>query len=267
MRKLLLSAFILSATITKAQDRYFARTYNTNILPKGSIDLEFWHTSRIGHKGQFFHAQDQRMEVEVGLGGNVQTAFYFNRYQKRFSTSGEGTSVTNEVGFSNEWKWKVSKPFAKLNATVYGEWGIKGGDELELETKLILDKWVGKNIFALNAIYELEKEFEWEAGKVHSDNWEMPVEFDIAYMYNLKPAIGLGFEIRNRNAIAKGKGWEYAVLFGGPTLNFRGNNWFVIANYQPQWGNVHKTSEAPYSKVLDAQERAEARILIGISIK
>ena len=71
MKKMLL--FILSVSIgflTNAQDRFFARTYTSNVLPKGDIDLEFWHTSRIGHAGQFFHAQDQRMGLEIGLGKN-----------------------------------------------------------------------------------------------------------------------------------------------------------------------------------------------------
>lgn len=259
-------AFILVVTVS-AQDRYFARTYNSNILPKGSIDLEFWHTSRFGHKGQFFHAQDQRMELEFGLGGNVQTAFYFNRYQQRFSTTADGTTTSNEIGFSNEWKWKISKPFAKIGVALYGEWGIKGGDELELESKIILDRTIGKNLIAFNGVVEYEKEFEWEDGKIHSDEWELPVEFDFAYMYHLNTSFGIGFEIRNHNEIAKGKGWENSVFFGGPTLNYRGNNWFIIANYLPQWGNVHKTSYAPFNKVLDEHERAEARILLGISIK
>src|SRR3954469_2795237 len=96
----------------QSQDRFFARTYTTNVLPKGAIDLEFWHTSRFGHEGQFYHAQDQRMELEFGLGKNVQTSVYFNRFQTRFSDSTDGTSVSNELGFSNEWKWKLSDPTA-----------------------------------------------------------------------------------------------------------------------------------------------------------
>lgn len=268
MKKFLLIAIaVIGFATAQAQDRYFGRTYTTNILPKGAIDLEFWHTSRFGHKGQFFHAQDQRMEVEVGLGKNVQTAFYFNRFQKRFSEGPEGTTTSNEVGFSNEWKVKLSDPVAnKLGFALYGEWGIKGGDELELETKVILDKVVGKSLFAFNGVYEFEKEFEWEDGKVKSDGYEMPVELDLAYMYNVNKNVGIGFELRNHNEIAKGEGWEHSVLFGGPTLNYRGNRWFVIANYQPQWVNLRKTDVAPGNKVLDEHERAEARILIGISL-
>jgi hypothetical protein len=269
MKKLFVTAaFILLLIVSmKAQDRFFARTYTTNILPKGAIDLEFWHTSRFGHQDQFYHAQDQRMEIEVGLGKNWQTAFYFNRYQARFSQSIDGTATSNEIGFSNEWKWKVSGPARKLGVALYGEWGIKGGDEVELETKLILDRSFGKNLLAFNAVGEYEKEFEWENGRIKSDEWEAPVELDLAYMYNINPSLGIGFELRNHNEISKAEGWEHSVLFGGPTINFRGNNWFVIANYLPQWVNLHKTNVAPNSKVLDEHERAEARILIGISLK
>jgi len=268
MKKFVVLVLALGATvISKAQDRYFARTYTSNVLPKGAIDLEFWHTSRIGHKDQFFHAQDQRMEIEFGLGKNWQAAFYFNRYQKRFSEGSDGTTVSSEIGFSNEWKWKLSDPVAnRIGFALYAEWGIKGGDELELETKLIFDKVVGKSLFAFNAILEYEKEFEWVNGEIKSDGWEMPVEFDLAYIYSISKSAGLGFEITNHNGVAKGKGWEHSVLFGGPTFSYRTGRWFVIANYLPQWGNIHKTNFAPFHKVLDDLEKAEARILIGISL-
>jgi hypothetical protein len=264
-RIIILTAIVFTILNINGQDRNFARTYQSTVLSKGAIDLEFWHTSRFGHEGQYYHAQDQRMEIEFGLGKNWQTAFYMNRYQQRFSTSPDGTITSNEIGFSNEWKVKLSDPVAnKLGLALYGEWGIKGGDELELETKLILDKVIGKHLFAFNAVYEFEKEFEWENGQTKSE-YEMPVELDLAYMYNVKKSWGIGFEIRNHNEITKGEGWEHSVLFGGPTINFRSNRWFVIANYLPQWGNIHKTDVAPGNKVLDDHERAEARILIGIS--
>jgi hypothetical protein len=84
MKKVLaLACGILTFTYPNAQDRYFGRTYTSNVLPKGSFDIELWHTSRFGHEGEYFHAMDQRMEYEVGLGGNLQTAFYFNHFQKR----------------------------------------------------------------------------------------------------------------------------------------------------------------------------------------
>jgi hypothetical protein len=266
-RKLICAVSVLSFLFGHSQDRNFARTYQSNVLPKNSVDLEFWHTSRMGHSGQFFHAQDQRLEVEFGVGGNLQTAFYFNRFQKRFSEGQDGTITTNEIGFSNEWKLKLADPSVnKLGLALYGEWGIKGGDELELEAKVILDKVIGKHLIAFNGVYEFEKEFEWEDGKIKSDGYEMPVELDLGYMYNVNNKWGVGFELRNHNEIAKGAGWEHSVLFGCPTINFRSNSWFVIANYLPQWINLSKTDAAPTNIVLDEQERTEARILIGISL-
>lgn len=251
-----------------SQDRYFARTYNSNVLSAGSIDLEFWHTSRFGHLDQYYNAQDQRVELEFGLGGNLQTAFYFNRYQTRASDGANGTATSSEIGFSNEWKWQFKKPVgSQTGMALYGEWGLKGGDELEFETKFIADKTIGKNLFAFNALAEYEKEFNWINNRTNSKGWSSPVEFDLAYMRNINYNWGLGFEIRNHNAITSSNSWEHSVLFGGPTINYRGNGFFVIANYQPQWVNLRKTDAAPNSKVLDELERAEARILVGITIK
>ncbi len=268
MKKMFLTTVCFVALSAFAQDRFFARTYNSNVLPKGAIDVEFWHTSRFGQEGRFFHAQDQRLELEVGLGKKLQTAFYFNRYQQRFSETADGTTTSNEIGFSNEWKWKLSEPRRrKIGVALYGEWGLKGGDELELEAKIILDKSIGKSLFAFNGVVEYEREFKWENNKINASTWATPVELNLAYMYNISHAVGVGLEVLNRNMIVKHNGWENSVFFAGPTFNYRGNNWFVIANYLPQWGNVHKTIYSPSSKVLDEQERAEARILIGISLK
>lgn len=249
--------------VSNAQDRYFARTYTTNVLPKGSFDIELWHTSRFGHEGEYFHAMDQRMEYEVGLGSNVQTAFYFNRFQKSISDCAGHINQSSEIGFSNEWKWKVSKPTSPLGVALYGELGVKG-DELELETKVILDKSFGKNLFAFNAVYELEAEAERENGKNEFEFEETPLEFDLAYMRNFSTSFGAGIELVNHNDLIKGK-WDNSVLYAGPTINYRGKRWFFIANYLPQLSNLHKTADFPKSKVLDEHERAEARILIGFS--
>lgn len=264
MNRILCVALTLFAfTSSFAQDRFFGRTYTSNVLPKGNVDLELWHTSRFGHTGQFFHAMDQRMELEVGLGSNVQTAFYFNRFQKSFSNAAEEIVHASEMGFSNEWKWRVTKPTSSIGTALYGEVGVKG-DEVELETKLILDKSFGKNLLAFNLVYELEHEIERENGKTKLELAETPLELDLAYMRNVSPALGLGLEVVNHNDVVKGN-WNNSVLYAGPTLNYRGNRWFAIVNYLPQLSNLRQTAASPHNKVLDEHERAEARVLIGFS--
>jgi hypothetical protein len=266
MKKILLLAFCATSLSAFSQDRFFGRTYTSSVLPKGAIDLEFWHTSRFGHENQFFHAQDQRMEVEFGLGKNLQTAFYFNSFQKRFSEGNNGTTTSGEIGFSNEWKLKLSDPTAnKIGSALYAEATIKGGDEIELETKIILDKYIGNSLFAFNGVAGFEKELSWVNGSLKSNGWATPIEFDLAYMYNVKPSLGLGLEVVNKNEIAKNEGWKNSIFYAGPTINYRGNRWFVILNYLTQSGNVRKTIFSPGSIVLDNNEKVEARILFGIS--
>lgn len=264
MKKVFLFLFALCCAIfSNAQDRYFGRTYTSNVLPKGNFDIELWHTSRFGHEGEYFHAMDQRMEYEVGLGKNLQTAFYFNHFQKSISDNTGHINQSSEIGFSNEWKWKVSRPTSPLGVALYAELGVKG-DELESEMKLILDRSFGKNLVAFNAVYEMEAEAERENAENEFKFEETPVEFDLAYMRNFSTSFGAGVEVVNHNDLRKGK-WDNSVLYAGPTINYRGDKWFFIANYLPQLSNLHKTADFPKNKVLDEHERAEARILIGFS--
>ncbi len=265
MRKYFLSiSLLLLLFVAKSQDRYFARTYTANLLQKGAVDLELWHTSRFGHSNEFFHAMDQRMELEVGLGHDLQTAFYFNHFQKSFSDSSGNINHKTESGFSNEWKWQINKPARKTNVALYAELGVKG-DEVELESKLILDRTFGKFLLAFNLVYEMEYEFERQNNKPKLKLAQTPVELDLAFMYFLKPQLGLGIEAVNHNDIVKGK-LNNSILYAGPTLTYRGGAWFLIANYLPQLVNLHKTPASPFKKDLDNHERAEARILLGFSL-
>jgi hypothetical protein len=85
-------------------------------------------------------------------------------------------------------------------------------------------------------------------------------------MYDIKPTLGLGLEVVNRNDILKGEGWTNSIFYAGPTLNYRGNRWFVVLNYLPQLVNVHKTKLYPNNRVLDDHEKREARIIFGITL-
>lgn len=256
----------LSTSTLFAQDRYFAHTYTSNVLPHGNIDLELWHSSHFGHDQQFFHAQDQRLELEFGLGKGLQTSLYFNRFSTRYSEGSDGTMLKNEIGFSNEWKWKITDPSLQaVGFGLYGEWGLKGGDELELETKIILDKWIGKHLVAFNAVFESEKEFEWEENKVTKAS-EMEGTLLAAYQFMVKKSLGIGGELRCTNALGKGDEWENSILSGGPTVQYRGNRWFILANYLPQWRNLHKTDAFPFSMELLEHERTEFRIIVGVSL-
>jgi hypothetical protein len=253
---------LLLTSFCNAQDRFFGRTYTSAILPKGNFDIELWHTSRFGHRSEYFHAMDQRVEYEVGLGKNVQTAFYFNHFQKSISDSANTINQSTEIGFSNEWKWRISGAERKTGVALYAEFGVKG-DELELESKLILDRTIGKNLLAFNLVYEIEGEAEWKIGKTHF-NYNNKLELDAGWMYQFSTSFGAGIELVNENDLSNHK-WKNSIMYAGPTINYRGNRWFIVANYLPQLGNVHVSPNFLKGIELNDHERAEARIIFGFS--
>src|SRR4051812_18031166 len=109
-RNLLLMAALLFTAFAGAQDRVFTHTYQSTVLPLHTRELEYWATVRSG-KEEYYNAVDQRFELELGVGKNWQTAFYFNT-STEVSLGAFGLERSTSIGFSNEWKWKMSDPVA-----------------------------------------------------------------------------------------------------------------------------------------------------------
>ena len=251
--------------ITDAQDRYFGYTYTSDVLWKGNIDIELWHTSRFGHQNEYFHAIDQQGEVEIGLGKNFQTALYFNRFTVTKIDSNNAAFHTSEMGLANEWKWKMTNPYNSfLGSALYSEWGLKG-DELDLETKLILDKSFGRHLIALNLVWEFSQAIIKTNNSFRFKLVETPMEMDLGYLYNIHRDFGIGVEMRSSNLIQKGD-WKNSLFFGGLTLNYRSEKWFLILGGLKQILNLHKTSDFPLNKVLTINENNTIRLILGLSL-
>jgi len=256
--------FLLVGSISQAslaQDRVFTYTYQTNVLPSGVKELEYWSTLRSGKK-EFYNAIDQRFELELGLGKNVQTAFYFN-VSTAISKGADGLVRTSETGFSNEWKFKLSDPVAnKIGTGLYGEIGFNGS-EFEFEGKVLFDKKFGNNLIALNLIGEYEIEYEAEKNEVETET-ETPFELDLAFMHFPGSHTGIGLEVRNHNEIEEGD-WENSVWYAGPTLHFNGTNWFINVNVMPQLFNAKKEEGVTDKLELNDHEKLEARVLLSFT--
>ena len=250
----------------QAQDRVFSRTYQSNVLPAGAKDLEYWVTSRAGRE-DFYHRLDQRLELEFGVGGNVQAAFYFNAESKvQLNEAGTDFTTGTTFGVSNEWKWKLSDPVANaVGSALYGEITVEP-KALEFEAKLILDKRMGNTLLAYNLVGEMELEWEvatdGDQSKVEREK-EYALEHDLAMMHFLKPNLGIGLEIRNHNEFAEGD-WLNSALFAGPALHWSGNGWFINFNCSPQWTNLKKSGNSERLD-LDDHEKVETRLLVGLS--
>jgi hypothetical protein len=272
---LFISLFISLTSTIFAQDRFFARTYQSNVLAKGGFDFEYWTTFSTGKVGNnspyaFGRHLDSRYEMEFGLGGNVQTAFYFNTYNFKYAmldpkATSFPTQTQMETSFSNEWKFKLSDPVAnKIGSAIYLE-GTVGSDEYELEAKIILDKRINNELFALNFVGECEFETVVKNDASRAMEFFVPLEIDYAYMHFFNPQCGVGLEITNRNLLTAANGWEHSVLFGGPTFYVNQGKFFAVFNILPQIINLHKTDVAPAIKVLDVYEDFDFRLVVGYS--
>src|SRR5687768_4847107 len=130
-----------------ASERHFAFTYETPVLSEGDAEFEPWTTLRVGRE-RYYSRIDSRLEFELGLLRNLQTALYWNISRTTEDVedpiSGELSRVSNTSfnSISSEWKYSFSNPVADaLGSALYLE-GTYGPALVELEGKVLLDKHV-----------------------------------------------------------------------------------------------------------------------------
>src|SRR5579871_1556401 len=148
-----LGLFALSG-LAHADERHFGYSYESNVMPDGGKDLEAYNTFRYG-RDHFYSGWDQSLELEVGLKGNVSTSLYLNYTQ---TLEGDGVPVNSPQfnGVANEWRFKLSDSVADgLGFGLLFEPEFKP-DEMELETKVVLDKKTGDFLWAFKLTTETE---------------------------------------------------------------------------------------------------------------
>jgi len=239
-RNLLLKSFVftllLSLTyISNAQDRLFTYTYQSTVLNKGQRELEVWNTFRTG-RDNFYSRFDHRTEFEIGLGGRLQTAFYLNLTSKTKTIEEAGvksTATENEIGFSNEFKYKVLDPVANpFGLALYAEYGISTS-EYEVEGKLILDKKINKLTIAANAVYEKEFAPTYNANNVLEWEKETKLEYYFALGYGITPKFHFTMESAFKNVYEENE-LEHSALFSGLGFSYMSDNFWVNFTAMPQ---------------------------------
>jgi hypothetical protein len=243
-----------------ASERRFTYTYGSNVLNPGSVEFEPWTTVRAG-RDDFYTRLDHRVEFEVGLTDRLQTAWYFNFHAV---TQDEGDARVSEFewgGISWEWKYKLLDAVADpIGMGLYLEPGFSTG-EAELETKLILDKRVGRYYGAFNATFEPEWNFEHKGDTER----ETALEFDLGLAYFVTPAFSAGVEIRNHNEFPEDGGLEHSALYAGPVISYATDRWWATLTVLPQLPAL-KNGDAGGRLILDEHERVNARLIFGLDL-
>ena len=260
----LVSLAAMLSTSTLANERIFTYTYQSNVLSKGQREIEIWNTFH-WQRENFYRKFLHRIEYEIGLGGNVQTAFYLNAQNVAAFRPGSPPSIEKEIelGFSNEWKFKLSDPSADaIGSALYFEIGILA-DELELEGKIILDKQIGKSTHALNIVAEPEWAQKIEGNGMKTE-FEMGVEVVYGFSYELSANWNLGLEMRNHSKYAKDHGWEYSTLFAGPALAYKTTGWWFAFTAMPQiYAFRVEPGNSNSHRELQAHEQLETRMIFS----
>ncbi len=255
-------ACLASAAPARATDRRFAFTYETGVLGPGQAEIEPWTTFRLGRE-HYYSRIDQRLEFELGLVKNLQTALYWN-FER--ITADERDPVTGELvraseftlaSVSSEWKYKLSDPLADaFGSALYLE-GSYGPDEAELEGKVLLDKQVGDFLGALNLVGE--QEWEFSAGETES---EQKVTLNLAAGYFLTDALVLGVEVESASLIEEGD-LESSVIYAGPSLAYASGRYWLAVGVTPQIF-APKSEEGRLD--VEYNEYVRARILLGFHL-
>lgn len=270
-RILILIAIICICSIHSAlaQDRHFAWSYNSITLNKGAADIEVWNTYSFGRDDYYYSLLHQRLEFEFGVTNKIQTSFYLNAKHQTIgpkdTTEFIDLSKSSTFSFSNAWKFNILNPSVHpVGLGAYLEYYLAQG-EIELEGKLMIDKFTPKSRYVLNSTFEYEIEFEPEEENGNVENEiekELKIENSLGYMFHPKPNFGLGLELVNMNAIHESD-WEYSTIYAGPSIFFSRERFFFIFNAMPQLTNLIGENK-PLE--LDSQERVLLRIFIGITL-
>jgi hypothetical protein len=275
--------FCLNLTNAVAQDRYFAFSSQSNVIPKNTRQIEVWYANKSGGNA-YFSGNYARVGFKMGLGKNLLSEFLINVSNEAFIAN-EIPSETQtkrvydnkltqvqDVSFTNEIKFKISDPVANpIGCAIYNDLTI-GTRFIKFNPKLILDKRMGQNFFTLNLSAEFDKKFEIDESVVVPvgtpptvvKSKEVPLELSMGYMnFSKNNKFGIGVELKNHNEVTAFAGWEHSVLFLGPAVHFRDETWFFNLSLLPQIGNLRKSWIAPDSHVWDEHQKFELRTVLG----
>ena len=227
-----------------AGERPFTFVYEATTMPAGHAEYEQWITFKT-HKDADpdFDRIDFRHELEFGVTDRLQVALYLSdwRYQ-------DGDSV----GTGAEWRdaaveiiYNLTDPVTEpFGLALYGE--LKLGDELvEIEGKLIVQKNIGKWVFAWNGTIEAE----WEGPDLAEDKGKFEQTFGGSYQFS--PKFLGGFELLHEIEYEDWSDWGEPVLYLGPNFSYPAGQWWTTITALTQVTDV------------DAEPDFQLRLIFG----
>lgn len=205
--------------------RHFTFLYEAPTSAPGSLELENWFTWR-RTADEDVDALVFRHELEYGLTDRLQASFYFADWSYEHAPNDSGT-VFEDVGL--ELIYNLTNPVIDpVGLSLYQEY--KGGYRLfEWESKIILQKNIGRWILAYNATVEAV----WEGEDLAETEGE--IVQSLGASYELSPHWSVGLEMVHEIVLSE---WEddenIRNFFVGPNVSYRRGQWFVTSSILAQ---------------------------------
>jgi hypothetical protein len=211
----------LLPTAAPAGERRFAFSYEADTVPAGTREFEQWVTWKGRKDSNHDYSQFTfREEFEFGLTDRLQLGIYLFDWTLTRGNASDDTEY-KDTGF--DLIYNLTDPTTDwLGSALYGE-VLWGPELLKLEGKLLLQKNVGKWMYAWNTILEAE----WEGDQYAEDNGAWENTFGISYQIN--PSLSVGVEALHEVEFEDWSESSDHYLWAGPNISYRKNNWFIVA--------------------------------------
>ncbi len=214
----------------QAADRHFIYSYESENIKAGEQELETYSFYQFG-RNSFYSALNQSVEMELGLDSFLQSSVYLNFTQQLVAADGGGVQQGGGPildGISNEWKFKLADSVSDpIGIGLYLEPEFEP-DDLEVETKLILDKRMENWLATFNLL------------AAPTFNYA-----DTGSSFLLRPSLGIGYfvsgvvffgvEAMDENFYDNQP--MRSVFSAGPCIQYSGKDWWVELTFMPQLAN------------------------------
>src|SRR5215469_10517313 len=233
------AALLMYVTAARADDRPFAFAYTTDIEAQGEKEFEQELTWSSGHAKEAFQAIESRSELEYGFTDNFQGSFYLNydwsRTRPQFPL--EPATTSSLPGVSGEFIYRLmNADFDPFGFALYAEPNIGNGSQ-SFEVKALFQK----NAFNddLRMVLNINAEDRWEKNALGQYDQSSALEFYTGAAYSITPALSLGAEFDNERGydgqiLGGSPSYIQNAYYAGPTIQYVGNPWRLIAGAQAQ---------------------------------
>jgi hypothetical protein len=224
--------FLAGVSTLEAGARRFTYVYEATTAAPGSIESENWVTwGTSPREERRFNAVDFRNEIEFGVTDHFQIGVYLADWGYREDPHANEHQFSYE-GSAIELIYHLTNPTTDLlGLALYGE--LRGGsEELELESKVILQKNISRFVISYNATLEAK----WEGDRLEEKGGELSQSLGVSY--EISPAWLLGVELLHEIDMPGWSQAEESILYGGPNLSYRHGNWWATVTPLAQLTNV-----------------------------